>query len=128
MAVPRILWFKKSRSEWLQEIPELIHLLVKDFHFFYPSHMISKISDIVDVVNRKYEKNKHKVIPYYNPDRSQCYIVVYCNNFVKIYYCNEYDFSNWYTVKYFIEKFSKAGEIEDDYEQIKEVPLFEHDR
>lgn len=124
----KLIWRKFGRQEWLEEVPGIIKYLVDKYHFFYNAGTIIKIKDIKDVVNRRYEKNKHKIILYYNPDLSTCYLVTYCSNHVSINYCNEYDFSRWYTVKYFLEKFSKAGEIKDDYEQVEEVSLFELDR
>lgn len=128
MEEPRIEWHKLGRKEWLEEIPKAIKELVRKYRFYYNSNIIIKIKNIKDVITRRYEKNKHKIILYCNSKFNICYLVAYCNNFVKIYYCTEYDFSKWYSIAYFIDKFSKAGEIEDDYEQIEEVPLFEHDR
>lgn len=124
----KLIWRKFGRREWLEEVPGIIKYLVEKFHFYYSTNTIIKIKDIKDVINRRYEKNKHKIILYYNPNLSTCYLVAYCSKHVTINYCNEYDFSKWYSVKYFLEKFSEAGEIKDDYEQIEEVPLFEHDR
>ena len=94
-----------TKEEWLQDIPELIYKLKKEYGFYYSGFHTRITKDILEVINPK--KHKHKIVLYQRGQRF--FIVVYRKNDTIIYFTNEYvNDKNWNRVRYFEKKFSRA--------------------
>lgn len=99
--------FKLSKEEWLSEMPELIYKLKKDYGFYYSGFICRIQRDILEVINDKKNKHKHKIV-LYNKDK-KFFLVVYRKNDSCTYYTNEYMSDNSYNrIRYFENKFRKA--------------------
>lgn len=126
----KINFVKKTRKEWLKEMPEVIYNLKKNYNFYWNGGGPSIIkNEITDIINKNYNKNRHKII-LYQKDRRQVYLVVYAKKTVTVYYCNEYAYeqnityvdidgepigvtgnaSQWAAIKRFMKKFDLAYE------------------
>ena len=126
----KINFVKKTRKEWLKEMPDVIYNLKKNYNFYYACDRPSIIKkEITEVINKGYNKNRHKIIVY-QKDRRQVYLVVYAKKTVTVYYCNEYAYeqnityvdidgepigvtgnrNQWIAVKKFMDKFDLAYE------------------
>jgi hypothetical protein len=105
-----------TKEEWLQDIPELIYNLKKNYGFYYNGFQIRITKDILEVINPK--KHKHKIVLYRRGQRF--FLVVYRKNDTIIYFTNEYvNDKNWNRIRYFEKKFNRAycraeRELEND--------------
>lgn len=105
-----------TKEQWLEEIPELIYKLKKDYGFYYSGFPVRITKDILDIINTK--KHKHKIVLYKRDQRY--FMVVYRKNDTIIYFTNEYrDDKKNNRIRYFIKKFSRAykkaeKELEDE--------------
>lgn len=116
-----IKFIKQTRLEWLQNVPEEIYHLVKNYNFYFAKvgYGYSNLSrDIVELVLEKHSKNKHKIILYNSRPKNTWYLVIYTKHRIDIYYTNEIA-ESWSRVKYFINKFQKAAERAKD-DRLKE--------
>lgn len=96
-----------KKDSWLNEIPELIYLLKFKYNFYYSGFYARINKDILDIVDQKKEKNKHKIVLYNRNNRF--FLVVYTKNSPDIYYTNEYrDDKTVSRISYFKKKFMKA--------------------
>ena len=126
----KIEFKKKTRKEWLKEMPEVIYNLKKNYNFYYSCDRLSIIKkEITEVINKGYERNRHKIV-LYQRERRQVYLVVYAKKTVTVYYCNEYAYeqdiqyvdldgkptgttgnkNQWASIKRFMKKFDLAYE------------------
>ena len=109
-----------SKEQWLKEMPELVYNLKLKYNFYF-SGLFTKISrDIVEIVNEKKEKNKHKFVLYIKNQR--LFLVLYRKGSPDIYICNDYKdlelkkFRN--QLHYFLNKLNRAyKKAEAEYEQ-----------
>lgn len=105
---------KRTRKEWLKDMPDVIYRLVYGYRFYFcrPYLGYSKISsEISDFVIKKYKDKRHCISLYVNKTGTQWYLVVYAKNKITIYYTNEYSpTENWGNIKRFIKKFSTAAD------------------
>lgn len=105
-----------TKEEWLNDIPEMIYKLKKNYGFYYSGFYCNINKDILEVINPK--KHKHKVVLYRRDQRF--FLVVYRKNDQIIYFTNEYvGDTNWNRIRYFEKKFSRAykraeRELEND--------------
>lgn len=117
-----------TRKEWLKDIPEKIRTLKKGYNFYFSCTFVNITNRIIDVVQKNYIKNKHKIVLYYNKTVQNWYLVVYAKKCITIYLCKEYkyppqiymtehgmttspaDRNKWAAIKRFIKKFSLAYE------------------
>lgn len=106
----KIVFQKRTRKEWLKEIPEVIYKLVSGYNFYYNGEYIHKVNNIEDVVKSNYEKNRHKIVLYQSKNENQVYLVVYSKKTVTIYYTNEYEYKE--RNAYYIDE---NGEIYKEY-------------
>lgn len=128
----KIEFKKKTRKEWLKEMPEIIYNLKKNYNFYYGKRPIEIKRDIIDIVEENYDKNRHKIILYKTKNREllSLYLVVYAKKTVTIYYCLEYRYeqdiiftdidgtptgqtgnkNQWACIKRFMKKFDLAYE------------------
>lgn len=96
-----------KKDSWLSEIPELIYLLKFKYNFYYSGYYARINKDILEIVNQKKEKNRHKVVLYNRNNRF--FLVVYTKNSPDIYYTNEYkNDTNNNRINYFKKKFLRA--------------------
>lgn len=102
----KIVFQKRTRKEWLKEIPEIIYKLVSNYNFYYNGEYIHKVNNIEEVVKNNYEKNRHKIVLYQSKNENQVYLVVYSKKTVTIYYTNEYEYKE--SNAYYIDEY---GEI-----------------
>lgn len=108
---------KRTRKEWLNEMPEMINKLVKNYNFYYSGGYISTFKgEITDLVTKKYKKNRHKIVLYQNEKMTQVYLVVYSKKTITVYYTNDYDYNStnnknrYSSLKRFMKKFCLANE------------------
>ena len=105
-----------TKEQWLEEIPELIYKLKKDYGFYYSGFPVRITKDILEII--KNPKNKHKIV-LYNKDQ-KFFVVVYRKNDSVIYYTTEYiKDQKWNRISYFTKKFKKfydkaERELEND--------------
>ena len=52
-------FIKKTRKEWLQEMPKMINKLAKDYHFYFSGNIITIKKDILEIINKNYTKNRN---------------------------------------------------------------------
>ena len=106
-----------KKDSWLSEIPELIYLLKTKYNFYFSGYYARINKDILEIVDQKREKNRHKIVLYNRNNRF--FLVVFTKNSPEIYYTNEYrDDKNNNRIRYFIEKFRRAyKKAEKEYEQ-----------
>lgn len=119
-----IKFTKLTKKEWLTYIPNTIHKLKMDYNFFYSKSLITFKGEIVDLIDRRYNSNKHKMLCYRGDNERQVYFITYCKNYVSVYYCNEYYGEPFSKVRYFVNKFWKyyldAKSIREKMERMNE--------
>ena len=106
----KVEFHKKTRKEWLKEMPELIKTLVSGYKFYYSGTYSRIKNDIKEHVLNKADKNSHKICLYTKDAR--WFLVIYAKKCISIYYCDEYVYSDkeWPNIKRFIKKFNLAYE------------------
>lgn len=106
----KVEFHKKTRKEWLKEMPELIKKLVSGYNFYYGDTYSRIKKDIKEHVLSKANKNSHKICVYTQDTR--WFLVVYAKKCISIYYCDEYTYSTneWRNIKRFLNKFNLAYE------------------
>jgi hypothetical protein len=102
-----IKFTKLTKDEWLKVIPLQIHKLCLEYGFFYSKNIVRFDGNIVDLIDRRYYNNRHKMLCYRDYDERQLYFVTYCKNYINVYYCNDYYGEPFSKVKYFVNKFWK---------------------
>ena len=116
---------KLTKEQWLNDIPELIYKLKKDYNFYFSGFYARINKDILEAVNPT--KHKHKIVLYNRGQRF--FLVVYKKSDFDIYFTNEYEKDEKNNrIKYFIKKFRrvyKKAEAEHDKREVTQSYLFE---
>ena len=96
-----------DKKTWLSYIPNLIAHLKLNYNFFYNKRLVRFKGLINELIDRKVDTNKHKMITYINEEETQVYFVVYKKGFVNVYYCDDYANASDSNRNYFVNKFWK---------------------
>ena len=88
-----IKYYKLSKKDFLSEVPLIVYKLRYDYKFYFIERYIPINKPLYDVIERKYDRNIHKIIAY--KMSNLIWVVVYTNKFVSVYYCEEsYNYTN----------------------------------
>lgn len=104
------------------QMVELIRKMSRDYGFWYGGRCCTiKDQNMTEFAKRKFEKNRHKFVLYRFENTDTYYLVQYCNNFIKIFYC--YNGRQRTIIKNFRDAFEqgKKERLERDYDTIKEI-------
>lgn len=72
--------------EFGKKISDNLKLLTDKYNFYYPGILVQVpiFSSMEEIIYRRFEKNKHKCILYYDNKIGYCFFVVYAKNFTKV--------------------------------------------
>lgn len=109
-----------NKDKWLEDMPELVYKLKYNYNFYFNGLCTSIQRDILEIVNEKKDKHKHKIVFYQKNQR--LFIVVYRKGSPDIYICNEYKdldrVKYLRSLYYFLNKLKRAyKKAEAEYEQ-----------
>lgn len=106
-----------NKEEWLNEMPQLIYNLKRNYNFYFSGFYVTITKDILDIV--KNPKNKHKISIYKRANDNRFFLVVYRKGSPDIYYTAEYkNDTSSNRIRYFMKKFEKSyKKAEAEYEE-----------
>ncbi len=113
-----IRWYKLTRKEWLEQVPEVVYTLRKKYGFYMSFAQVYRIKDLEPYITKS--ENRHKMI-FCQDSVNRYYFIVFAKNFISVYYSSEYIPK---TGKYFSlkcqHKYDQA-ETELDEEEEREI-------
>ena len=82
-----IKWYKLTRKEWLEQVPEIVYTLRKRYGFYMSFSYVYKIKDLQTYITKS--QNRHKMI-FCQDRNNRYYFIIFAKNFISVYYSIEY--------------------------------------
>lgn len=77
-----------SKKDFINYMVCQVDLFVSKYRFYYPNVVVGldDKKDLSEMLQRRADKNNHKIIMYYHWLRKKVYVVIYCKNTIKVFY------------------------------------------
>lgn len=119
-----IRFIKVDKEGWLKTlVPETIRLLSSKYHFYWSKFYHNIHSDIHAFLAKKKDSYNHKMV-LYQDENNKFFFVVYCKTKIDVYYLDENYIKSYSQVKYFINKWERYYENEEECFEEEKYSLF----